>query len=136
MSFDDEMRRLREAQESMNTRLDHLVNFLMGTQGYTPPPYAKPMTEAACKKIGGTWDPDTGKCTLTQSVVVAAVPTTKEACEKAGGKWEDGKCVMPEEATEAARGILPTGGVLPSSTPIISSDEAKASEIIKRIKGE
>ena len=135
MSFEDELKRLRKGQETMNLRLSRIEGFLVGTQGYQAPSVPRPMTKAECEKLKGTWDPDTGKCTLEESVVIAS-PMTKEACEKAGGTWDDEKktCKLPE-GTQSFRGILPTVGVLPTSTPTLTSDEAKANAIIEKIVG-
>lgn len=147
MSFEEVLENLtngqeevKEAIQKIETRLTHLEGFLAGTQGYTPPAYGKPMTKAECEKLGGTWDEDTEKCTLTESVVVAAeLPKTKEACEEAGGTWDEEKkvCKLSKEALESFRGILPSAqGVLPTRTPTISPEEARANALIKKITGE
>ena len=138
MSFEDELRRIRQGQDAVNTRLDYLERFL-GAQGYQPPTYAKPITKAECERLGGKWDEDTGKCELTESVVAIELPKTKEACEKAGGTWDEKKnfCKLSKEAIESFRGILPSAqGVLPIAGVGIDPDEAKANALIKKIVGE
>jgi len=140
MSFEDELKRIRKGVETINARLTHLEGFLAGTQNYQAPSVPRPMTKAECEKLKGTWDPDAEKCTLEESVVVAAeVPKTKEACEEAGGTWDENKkvCKLSKEALESFRGILPSAqGVLPTRTPTISPEEAKANALIKKIIGE
>ena len=135
MSFEDELKALRKGQETINTRLSRIEGFLAGTQGYQAPAYPRPMTKSECERLGGEWDPDTGKCTLEESVVVEAAPKNKEDCEKAGGVWDDDKkvCKISREALQSFR--APIVGVLPTSTPSISSDEAKANALIEKIVG-
>ena len=135
MSFEDELKRLMKGQETMNLRLSRIEGFLAGTQNYQAPSVPRPMTKAECEKLKGTWDPDTGKCTLEESVVIEAAPKNKEDCEKAGGVWDDDKkvCKISREALQSFR--APIVGVLPTSTPSISSDEAKANALIEKIVG-
>ena len=139
MSFEDELKRIRKGQETTNKRLAYIEGFL-GAQGYQAPSYPRPMTKVECEKLGGEWDPDTGKCALEESVVIAVeLPKTKEACEEAKGTWDEEKkvCKLSKEALESFRGILPRAqGVLPTRTPTTSPEEARANALIKKITGE
>lgn len=121
MSFETTLENLTKKADELGERLSiieyrlgNLEGFMQAKQNYQPPAYGKTPKYPPIK--------------------------TKEQCEKLGGTWNDEEkaCKLPKEKEEALEAFFGGGkvGILPTSTPSVSSAEARANELLKKIIGE